>query len=196
MLLYGASGHAKVICSVLESRGIIIEGLFDDNSKLLFLDNYPVLGKYNPEIYPDISLIISVGNNSVRNKISKSIFHSFGSIIHPSAILDSTVIIDEGTVVLHGAIIQRNSKIGKHVIVNTGATIDHDCILADYTHISPNATLCGNVTIGEETHIGAGAIVIQGIKIGKNAVIGAGSVVITDVPDYATVVGNPAKKIK
>lgn len=196
MLLYGASGHAKVICSCLEANGIIINGLFDDNPKLFSLDGYPVIGKYNPEVFQKMSLIISVGNNLIRKRISKLVVHSFGRAIHPSAILDRTVTIDDGTVVFHGAIIQRSSRIGKHVIVNTGATIDHDCVLDDYTHISPNATLCGNVTIGEGTHVGAGAVVIQGIKIGKEAIIGAGSVVIRDVPDYATFVGNPAKKNK
>lgn len=196
MLLYGASGHAKVICSCLEANGIIINGLFDDNQELLSLDKYPVIGKYNPEVYPKISLIISVGNNLVRKRISKLITHPFGSVIHPLAIVDRTVTIGNGSVVFHGAIIQRSSIIGKHVIINTGATIDHDCFIDDYTHISPNATLCGNVTIGEGTHIGAGAIVIQGVRIGKEVTIGAGSVVIRDIPDYTTFVGNPAKKIK
>lgn len=196
MLLYGASGHAKVVCSCLEASGIIINGLFDDNPELLSLDGCPVLGKYNPEICQASPLIISIGNNPIRKRISKAISHSFGSVIHPSAILDKTVSIGEGTVIFHGAIIQRGSKIGKHVIVNTGAIIDHDCFVDDYVHISPNATLCGNVYIGEGTHVGAGAVVIQGIKIGKEVVIGAGSVVIRDIPDYAIVAGNPTKKIK
>jgi len=50
--------------------------------------------------------------------------------------------------------------------------------------------------VGEGTHIGIGATVIQGIKIGKWATIGAGAVVIRDVPDYAVVVGNPARIIR
>ncbi|WP_337042035.1 acetyltransferase [Emticicia sp. 17c] len=196
MLLYGASGHAKVICSCLEANGQIVNGLFDDNPDLLTLDGYPVLGKYKPELYSDNPLIISIGNNNIRKRISESISHQIGSVIHPSVVLDSRVSVGEGTVIFHGAIIQRGSKIGRHVIINTGATIDHDCILEDFAHISPNATLCGNVSVGEGTHIGAGAVIIQGIRIGKGAIIGAGSVVIRDIPDHSTFVGNPAKKIK
>ena len=41
----------------------------------------------------------------------------------------------------------------------------------------------------------ANAVIIGGITIGNNAKIGAGSVVINDVPDNATVVGNPARII-
>jgi len=52
------------------------------------------------------------------------------------------------------------------------------------------------VFIGEGTHVGIGASIIQGIKIGKWATIGAGAVVIRDVPDYAVVVGSPARIIK
>jgi UDP-2-acetamido-3-amino-2,3-dideoxy-glucuronate N-acetyltransferase len=43
--------------------------------------------------------------------------------------------------------------------------------------------------------IGANATVICGITIGKFSLIGAGSVVTKNVPDYALLVGNPAKII-
>jgi acetyltransferase EpsM len=68
-------------------------------------------------------------------------------------------------------------------------------VIADFVHISPNATLSGNVKAGEGSHIGAGATIIQGITIGKWCTVGAGAVVIKDVPDYATVVGVPARVI-
>jgi len=37
---------------------------------------------------------------------------------------------------------------------------------------------------------------LRGISVGKHAIVGAGSVVTKDVPDYAVVVGNPAKVVK
>jgi acetyltransferase EpsM len=43
---------------------------------------------------------------------------------------------------------------------------------------------------------GIGVYAIQGIKIGKWCAIGAGIVIIRDVPDGATVVGNPGRIIK
>ena len=42
--------------------------------------------------------------------------------------------------------------------------------------------------------IGANATIICGITIGTSAFIGTGAVVLTDVPDYALVVGNPARQ--
>ncbi len=43
--------------------------------------------------------------------------------------------------------------------------------------------------------IGANATIVCGITIGRYAFIGAGTVVISDVPDYALVVGNPARQV-
>ena len=82
------------------------------------------------------------------------------------------------------------------VIINTAAIIEHDCNLEDFVHVSPSATLSGNVSVGTGTLIGTGAIVIPNIKIGNWCTIGAGAVIIDDVPDGATVIGNPAKIIK
>lgn len=50
--------------------------------------------------------------------------------------------------------------------------------------------------IGHDVWIGTNAIVIPGTKVGNGAVIGAGAVVAKDVPDYAVVVGNPARVVK
>lgn len=43
---------------------------------------------------------------------------------------------------------------------------------------------------------GAGATVLPGVTVGRYAVVGAAAVVTRDVPDYAVVVGNPARVTK
>jgi maltose O-acetyltransferase len=51
------------------------------------------------------------------------------------------------------------------------------------------------VTIGTDVWIGGGAIILPGVTVGDGAVIGAGAVVTRNVPDGATVVGNPARTV-
>ncbi len=196
MLLYGASGHAKVIISSILSENKNIIGVFDDDLSKKEIFSFPVVGIYSKDFSPKSELIIAIGHNGIRRKIAEKLTHKFGLTIHSSAIIDKSVSILEGTVVLHGAIIQADSKIGKHVIINTGASIDHDANIADFVHIAPNAVLCGNVTVGENTFIGANSTIIPGITIGKNCIIGAGSVILKNIPDNCTVVGNPGKIVK
>ncbi|QHT68232.1 acetyltransferase [Rhodocytophaga rosea] len=196
MLLYGASGHAKVIIDCLQASKVPVTGIFDDNPDIQQLLGLPVLGSYQAKYLPEEPLIIAVGNNQIRRKITALVQHTYGKVIHPSAIVSAYAKVDDGTVVFHHAVIQASASVGQHCIINTSASVDHDCVLENFVHISPNATLSGNVSIGEGTHIGAGATIIPGISIGKWCVIGAGAVVTKDIPDYAKAVGVPARIIK
>ena len=112
---------------------------------------------------------------------------------------------------LRGACIS-TVKIGKGVFINSnclmmgrgGITIEDDVqIAANVQLISNNhdpydlsVLLCRPVLIQEGAWIGAGATILPGVRVGRHAVVGAASVVTKDVPDYAVVVGNPAKIVK
>lgn len=196
MLLYGGSGHAKVIRDCIRAAGEEVRFIFDDNPDIESLDETSVIGPYQSDREAHEELIISVGDNSIRKAISEKVKHHFGKAMHPSVIISSYSTIDSGTVVMQGSIINAGTRIGKHCIVNTASIIEHDCMVDDFVHVSPNATLCGGVQIGEGTHIGAGAIVIPNVKIGKWCIIGAGTVVTESVPDYSLVVGVPGKVIR
>ena len=193
MILYGASGHAKVIIDILEANGQKIDFIVDDNPSLIELLGYEVrrnTGKYD-------EAIISIGSCEIRMKVVEGLkVGKYATAVHPSAVVSPRATIDEGTVVMQGGVVQSCAKIGKHCIVNTGASVDHDCEIGDYVHVAPHATVLGGVKVGEGSWIGAGAVVKQYITIGKNCMIGAGAVVLRDVPDGATVVGVPGKEIK
>ena len=192
--LFGAGGHAKVIINIIETCGKTVAGIFDDvHSKTIW--NFSPVTFPGPFNFTTDELIIAIGNNSIRKRISL-IEAKYHTAIHPSAIISGYSSIAEGSVVMGGALINADTIIGKHCIINSHASVDHDCLLEDYVHISPNATLCGGIQVGKCSHIGSGAVIIPGKKIGKNAVIGAGAVVISDIPDNAVAVGNPARVIK
>lgn len=194
--LYGASGHCKVIIDILKSNSDLINCILDDFPKAEEMFGIPVLKSslFKPSL-SDL-IIVSIGDNLLRKKVVSKIAISFFIAIHRTAIISVNSKIGKGSVVMAGVIINSSVRIGSHCIINSGAVVEHDCKIDDFCHISPNATLAGNVSLGEGTHVGIGACVIQGVNIGKWVTIGAGSVIIKDVPDFATVVGNPGKIIK
>jgi acetyltransferase EpsM len=193
--IYGASGHAKVIIEIIENCGGSIKELYDDDANKTILLGYSVSNNKKKFQEPRLNWIIAIGNNKIRKKITENKLN-YGFAIDRSANISRTAILGKGTVVMPGVCINSCCIIGAHAIINTSACVDHECIVGDYVHISPNATICGGVNVGEGSHIGAGAVVIPGINIGKWTTIGAGSVIIKDVPDFATVVGNPGQIIK
>jgi sugar O-acyltransferase (sialic acid O-acetyltransferase NeuD family) len=196
VVLYGASGHAKVVFEIAKALKLHISGIVDDNP--VAFNSFFKQEIFSPSQFDlfDGQLLLSIGNNKVRKKLSLKYPLQYITLIHPHAFISPSSKIGNGTVIMAGVIINAESSIGNHCIINTSAIIEHDCIIEDFAHICPNVSVAGNVKVGEGAQVGIGAKVIQGVKIGKWAIIGAGAVVINDVPDFAKVVGNPGKIIK
>lgn len=103
-------------------------------------------------------------------------------------------------------------SIGRNVFINFnflamargGITIEDDVLIAANVSLISNnhdpyerqVLTCKPVVIKKGAWIGAGATVLPGVTVGAYAIVGAASVVTHDVPDYAVVVGNPAKVVK
>lgn len=100
--------------------------------------------------------------------------------------------------------IQSHTFICEGVHIGDGVFVGHNVSFINDVHpraVDDNDNLITDQWKMEETivddkaSIGTSATIMAGIKIGKGAVVGAGSVVVQDVPDGATVVGNPARMI-
>ena len=195
-LLFGAGGHARVVGSCVEAMGHHLVGVFDTNLAIQSLDSIPNLGAYNHSIHSNAQLIMCIGDNPLRAQLASTVKHSFGIIMHPSALVDRLVEIGEGTQIIQGATINRGTSIGKHTILNTASSVDHDCEIGDFVHIAPKATLCGGVRVGNGSLIGAGATILPNITLGDNVQVGAGAVVTKNVPSHTTVIGVPTKIIQ
>ena len=195
VIFIGAGGHAKVLASMLEVIASELIAVFDsDKTKERFF-GVKNEGDYSTNVHPKAKLLIAIGDNATRKKISQSISHAFAQAIHPSAQIDRLVQLGQGVQVMPSVVINRATKIGHHCIVNSNATVEHDCTIGDFVHIAPAATICGGVTVGEETLVGANATVLPNCVIGKNVIIGAGTVVTKNIPDNTLVIGVPGKII-
>lgn len=197
MIIYGASGHAKVIIDIIKSRNNhSIDLIIDDNPAINKILDYKVQHEAG-KIMPDQEVVLAIGRNNIRYNLARKLDCNFCSpLIHNSAVISEDTFLGKGTVVMAQAVINSSTQIGEHCIINSGAIVEHDVQMEDFVHVSPGAIITGNVKIGIGTHVGAGATIIPGIEIGKWVTIGAGAVVIENIPDYAVVVGNPGKVIK
>jgi len=187
--IYGKSGHGKVVADIARLNGFETIIWVDDNvEEAIAFDEY--LANHS-----DVKMILAIGKNQTRTRLSEKLQSqgvTFITLIHPSAVISSSVTIGEGTVIMPNVVINADATIGSCVILNTASVIEHDCIIEDFTHISPNVSLAGNIHVKQCAHVGIGASVIQGICIGSDSIIGAGSVVIHNIDDDVIAVGVPA----
>ena len=111
--------------------------------------------------------------------------------------------LGQNTMVAAGAVIGDNIKIQNNVSVYEGVTIEDDVFLGPscvLTNISNPRSQVVRKTLYEKTlirrgaTIGSNATIVCGVTIGLYAFIGAGAVVRSDVPDYAMMLGVPAKQ--
>lgn len=199
IIILGASGHGKVVADIAKKNGYTDIAFLDDKDGLTECGGYPVRGKCSRFTEYDCDMIVAIGNAKVRQQFQELLESSGKSIpvlIHPNAVIDESVEIGSGSVVMAGAVINAGSKIGKGCIINTCASVDHDCILEDYVHVSVDAHLAGTVSVGRRTWIGIGAVVSNNLSITGDCTIGAGAVVINNITEQGTYIGVPAKKVK
>ncbi len=203
IVLLGYSGHAYSVIDALRSMDVKILGYLDLKANPFNPYHLDYLGNENSiELSASLKandFFPSIGEGKLRAKIISFIENnglSQTNTIHKTANVSKDVVLESSIFISNGAIINTLSTIKKGAIINTGAIIEHECNISEYAHVGPGAVLAGNVEIGQNTFIGANATVIQGINIGSNVTIGAGAVVIDDVPDNATYVGNPARKLE
>lgn len=126
------------------------------------------------------------------------------SHIMPNCEIGENCNLGQNVVVSPGVVLGKNVKVQNNVSIYTGVICEDDVFLGPsmvFTNvINPRSAIRRRdqymkTTVKTGASIGANATVVCGNDIGRYAFIGAGAVVTKEVPDYALVVGNPAKQI-
>lgn len=188
--IYGASGHGKVVAEIARLNGYSTIIYIDDGQNEFISFNYFL------EQDLGIPVALGIGDNKIREKIYQKCIDNHLEVItliHPNAIVSSSMVLAEGTVIMARVIVNSDAVIGKCCILNTSCVIEHDCIIGDFVHISPQVACAGAIVIGNYSYIGIGSCIIQGIDIGSDTIVGAGSVVVKSIGNNKLAYGNPCR---
>lgn len=207
VVIFGSSGHAKVIVDIIESESKFELLGFIDKFKSVGDEilGYKVIGV--EESLSDLMVkfgfnqgVVGIGDNFIRSKVVEKIKElapnfQFINCIHKSAKVSKHLTIGIGNVVMPGATINASSVISNHCIFNTNSSLEHDCIVSNFSSLGPNSALGGNCNIGEFSAVGIGASVFHGIHIDNNCIIGGGSLVNKHTQPNSVYYGVPARLI-
>jgi len=161
-------------------------------------------------------------SSGLRLTPNTSFFNHETSIIDDNVTIGKETKIWHFSHILSGSKIGKNCNIGQNCVIGPDATIGNKCKIQNNVSVYKGVTLedgvfCGPSMVFTNIYnpraeiskmdyvrptivkkgatLGANCTIVCGHTIGQYAFIGAGSVVTKDVPNYALMVGNPARRI-
>ena len=124
--------------------------------------------------------------------------------VMPGAVIGERCSLGQNVVVMPGTRIGDNVKIQNNVSIYEGVQLGDDvfcgpsCVFTNVinprSHVSRKAEY-QRTLVRRGSSIGANATIVCGVTLGEYSFVGAGAVVTSDVPDFALMVGVPARRV-
>ncbi len=207
VVILGAGGLGKLALEIFQSNDVDVYCFLDDREDMhqSQIGEVSVMGFTDDEnllsiIGKKCDAFVSTDESGYRESLTDLLKENRKTIpinaVHKKADISAYAEIGYGNLLAAGTIISAFAKVKNHCIIHANALVDFESEINDFVQIGAGAVVNSSVEIGKGAFVGSGAIIVSGVKIGDNARIGAGAVVIKDVPDGATLFGNPAEEIK
>ena len=107
------------------------------------------------------------------------------SIIHPSAVVSNSAIMEENIFIGPLALIGPKANLSRFCRILNASSVAHHCQIGECVTIADGARLAGGVSIGMESLIGIGATVNKKINIGVGVIVVSNVGVYGNIPDYS-----------
>ena len=209
LIIIGGAGHGSVIEACIKDNrkhGILewdLKGFCNDFDTTV--DGYPVLGKIS-----DISQLLKEGywfiwgihliaNNYKTAELYDSINlpkERLATIIHHTAFVDDTVIIEPGCFIMYNAYIAPRTHIGESTMIKSNTNIGHDVSIGRLSHIAMGSTIVSCVNIGQCADVAVSATVLAHNSIGDFSMLAAAGLCSHSIPNGEIWAGVPARFLK
>lgn len=199
LALYGAGAMGRELMTIAREDGIYSEIVFIDDYKSGEVCRCPVYSfhDFKKLFSPDkIRFVTAFGEPRFRKESfekMKLAGYTGGMVKHPSAYLSPDARIGEGAAFCQNAFVGSLVKIGDNFHGSVRCTVGHDAVIGDHVRVGAGAFIGGHTIVGNGAFLGSGSMLKDRISFGSGSVAALGSAVFMDVPDNATVMGNPAR---
>src|SRR5258708_19579554 len=178
IILWGATGQAKVLHEALTGTDIDIAAIVDDRNLTSPVSGIPILlGEAGLSDWlarhkgrSELLFAIAVGGSRGADRsqlfdLMKAQGLRPHTIVHRTAFVAADAHLGEGCQVLAMAAVCTQAHLGALVIVNTAASVDHDCEIGDGAHIAPAAPLAAEVVVGPRAFLPPAALFLPPLHI-------------------------------
>ena len=162
LLILGAGGFGQMVKETALALGYENVVFLDDAAKAEDVIGMCCDYVLKHSEYP--AAVAAFGNNKTRLFWTEKLLeegYEVPVIIHPSAIVSPSAVLEPGCFIMQRAVVNTNTKIEKAALINSGAVVDHDSVVEKGAHVGLGSVVKAHCTIKEGHKVEAGEVIFS-----------------------------------